>query len=73
LVAVIFTWSLVHVVLVEISNITLVDPAGTVTVAGTEKQAGALLRDLESATVRPPAGAPAASVTVAVTRLPAGT
>ena len=62
-----------HAGLVEISNNALLDPAGTVTVAGAEKQAGLSLLDLDSVTVTPPAGASAARITLAVTRLPAGT
>jgi len=67
--AVIVLWVAVDVELVVIGNVALVAPSGTVTFAGTK--AGEPL--VQRATVRPPAGAAAFSVTVPVAGLPAFT
>jgi hypothetical protein len=53
--------------LVDTVNVALVDPAGTVTLAGT---AAAVVLLLESATDAPPAGAADVSVTVPLDELP---
>src|SRR2546423_5351927 len=53
--------------LVVIAKVLLVDPAGTVTLAGT---VAALVLSLRRATVKPPAGAAAVSLTVPVTGSP---
>jgi hypothetical protein len=52
---------------VEIVNVAVVAPAGTVTFAGTDAAVASLL---DSTTIAPPAGAAAVRVTVPVEELP---